>query len=395
MSDLYISSIILETNVFDPTPESKKTFTRSSGGLTPFYRSDGLEIIIWETYFNPFTEENETKWRLRGTNNPSGGSFVSLDLNSWSIQPGYVTFASVITFSLGYRNRNLIKGDGGTGKLILKSTDRDALKYIKLIESLTHPNVPITEDGKNKIDNFIKQIKKVIPWNNFTAWTFIRGQNAFSFLDFTDNKFNGIIQTFGGLGQGQIILANNSVSSANEGISFSNPGGVLSVSPSSFFTSVKSIFGVFKPTDNLYFNNLINQSIFNVGGSSFPITHYYANLYYRSQAVYSRITRNSINDIQTNDTAVFNLNYYKSLGVVFDSNSTSNYSNGIKQFTASSLAAPNPSLFNGVSIGGGVVADGTIPFVFISDLILTDAQMLSIHNIYKSTLGADLINSQL
>lgn len=120
MSDIYISSIVLETNILNPTPESKKTFTRSSGGLTPFYRSDGLEIIIWETYFNPFTEENETKWRLRGINNPSGGSFVSLNLNSWSVQPGYVTFASVITFSLGYKNRNLIKG-GGTGKLIGKS----------------------------------------------------------------------------------------------------------------------------------------------------------------------------------------------------------------------------------------------------------------------------------
>jgi len=120
MSDLYISSIVLETNILNPTPESKKIFTRSSGGLTPFYRSDDLEIIIWETYFNPFTQENQTKWRLRATNNPSGGSFVSLDLNSWSVQPGYVSFASVTTFSLSYRNRNLIKGDGGTGKLTTK-----------------------------------------------------------------------------------------------------------------------------------------------------------------------------------------------------------------------------------------------------------------------------------
>ena len=108
-----------------------------------------------------------------------------------------------------------------------------------------------------------------------------------------------------------------------------------------------------------------------------------------------KITRNSIDNIQTNNTSVFNLNFYKSLGTIFDANSTSNYSNGIKQFTASPLSVPNASLFNGVSIGGGIVNGGTIPFIFVSDLVLTDAQMLAIHNIYKSTLGANLTNSQL
>jgi hypothetical protein len=127
MSDRYIYSITLETNPLNPTPESKKTFTRSSAGLTPFYTSNGLEIIIWETYFNPFTEENETKWRKRATNNPSGGGFVSLNLVDWYIQPGYVSFAGLVFISLGYRNRNLIKGDGGTGKLIGKSFIRKVI----------------------------------------------------------------------------------------------------------------------------------------------------------------------------------------------------------------------------------------------------------------------------
>jgi len=371
-------------------------YIRDSGENTAFINNQNGCSITKPSIISPI-------WVLKDPNFPGNHKTIYItqsDFEYWDVNVlipiGPIVPGDPPSSQIFWKNKNLIKGDGGTGKLILKSTDRDALEYIKLIESLTHPNVPITEDGKNKIDNFIKQIKKVIPWNNFTAWTFIRGQNAFSFLDFTNNKFNGIIQTFGGLGQGQIIFANSSVSSANEGISFSNPGGILSVSPSSFFTSVKSIFGVFKPTDNFYFNNIIDQSIFGVGGGSGPITHTYASLYYRFQAVYSRITRNSMNNIQTNNTAVFNLNYYKSLGVVFDSNSTSNYSNGIKQFTASSLAAPNPSLpVNGVGIGGGVVGSGTIPFVFISNLVLTDAQMLSIHNIYKSTLGADLINSQL
>lgn len=118
MSDIYISSVILDTSLHNPTPESKKIYTRNSGGLTPFYRSDGLEVIIWETYFNPFTEENETKWRLRPVSNPSGGSFVSLNLINWSVQPGYVSSTSVAFISFNYRNRNIIKGDGGTGKLI-------------------------------------------------------------------------------------------------------------------------------------------------------------------------------------------------------------------------------------------------------------------------------------
>ena len=291
---------------------------------------------------------------------------------------------------------NVVKS-GGSGKLTTwnRSVDRDALKYIQLIESLTNPNNPITQDGKDKINNFIKQIKQIVPWNNFTAWTFIRGQNAFPFLNFTDNKYNGIVKTFGGLGGGEVISANSSTNNGNEGLFFSNPGGVLAISPSSFFTSVKSIFGVFKPTDNFYFSNPINQSIFSVYGSSGPTSYTYSNLYYRSNAVYSKITRNSIDNIQTNNIGVFNLNFYKSFGTIFDANSTSNYSNGIKQFTASPLSVPNASLFNGVSIGGGIVNGGTIPFVFVSDLVLTDAQMLAIHNIYKSTLGASLTNSQL
>jgi hypothetical protein len=292
--------------------------------------------------------------------------------------------------------RNIIKG-GGTGKLTTwnRSVDRDALKYIQLIESLTSPNNPITPDSKDKINSFIKQIKQIVPWNNFTAWTFILGQNAFPFLNFTDNKYNGIVKTFGGLGGGEVISADSSTNNGNEGLFFSSPGGVLAISPSSFFTSVKSIFGVFKPTDNFYFSNPINQSIFSVYGSSGPTSYTYSNLYYRSNAVYSKITRNSIDNIQTDNIGVFNLNFYKSLGTIFDANSTSNYSNGIQQFTASSLSVPNASLFNGVSIGGGIVNGGTIPFVFVSDLVLTDAQMLAIHNIYKSTLGANLTNSQL
>jgi hypothetical protein len=293
---------------------------------------------------------------------------------------------------------NVVKS-GGTGKLTTwnRSMDRDALKYIQLIESLTSPNNPITPDSKDKINSFIKQIKQIVPWNNFTAWTFIRGQNAFPpFLDSTDNRYNGIVKTFGGLGGGEVISTNTSTSNGDEGLSFSSPAGVLSISPSSFFTSVKSIFGVFKPKGNYYYIGTIDQNIFSVrGGDSGPISSTYSNLYYRLDAVYSRITRNSILNIQTNNTSVFNLNFYKSLGTIFDANSTSNYSNGIKQFTASPLSVPNASLFSGVSIGGGIVDYATIPFVFVSDLVLTDAQMLAIHNIYKSTLGASLTNSQL
>ena len=319
---------------------------------------------------------------------------VNLKIYRQNLTAGWTsTFGGKPVFIL---RSNIIKG-GGTGKLTTwnRSVDRDALKYIQLIESLTSPNNPITQDSKNKINSFIKQIKQIVPWNNFTAWTFIRGQNAFPFLNSTNNKYNGIVKTFGGLGGGEVISANRSTSNGDEGVFFSSPGGLLAISPSSFFTSVKSIFGVFKPTDNFYYTSLINQSIFGVYGGSGPTSYIYSNLYYRSNAVYSRITRNSIDNIQTNHIDVFNLNFYKSLGTIFDANSTSNYSNGIKQFTASPLSVPNASLFAGVSIGGGIVNGGTIPFVFVSDLVLTDAQMLAIHNIYKSTLGANLTNSQL
>ena len=320
---------------------------------------------------------------------------VNLKIYRWkNFVTGWTSTLGGITVVL--YSDNVIKS-GGTGKLITSIYNSDALKYIQLIESLTSPNNPITQDSKNKINSFIKQIKQIVPWNNFTAWTFIRGQNAFPYvnLNSTDNRYNGIVKTFGGLGGGEVISANSSTSNGDEGLSFSSPAGVLSISPSSFFTSVKSIFGVFKPKGNYYYIGTIDQNIFSVGGGSGPISYTYSSLYYRLDAVYSRITRNSILDIQTSNTSVFNLDFYKSLGTVFDANSTSNYSNGIKQFTASPLSVPNASLFSRVSIGGGIVDNGTIPFVFVSDLVLTNAQMLAIHNIYKSTLGANLINSQL
>lgn len=289
--------------------------------------------------------------------------------------------------------KNIIKA-GGTGKLIARSIDRNALAYIKSIESVTSPSYPITEDGKNKIESFIKQIKQVIPWNSFVAWTFIWGQNA-NQTGFTDNKYNGIIKSFGGLGEGIVTSANSSTFFASDGMSFSSTGGLLVISPSTFFTGIKSIFGVLYPTTNTYFGSSINQNIFSISGGSGPSIKYYGNLYYRNQAIYSKITRNSIDDIQTNGTLVWtSLNKYRSLGTVFDTNSTSNYSNGIKQFTTSSLLSPNASGFNNVTIGGGIPI-GKIPFVFVSNLVLTENQMLQLHNIYKNTLGKDLPNSQL
>lgn len=166
MSDLYISSIVLETNILNPTPESKKTFTRNSGGLTSFYSSDGSEIIIWESYPNPFTGLDETKWRLRATNNPSGGGFVSLNLVNWSVQPGYVSSAGLVFISLGYRNRNLIKGDGGTGKLIgkgYKMQDSDAKNYIDRIEALEKKM--LEPEIRKTIDLFVIGCKTDGIWN--------------------------------------------------------------------------------------------------------------------------------------------------------------------------------------------------------------------------------------
>jgi len=284
----------------------------------------------------------------------------------------------------------------------------------------------IRNQDKDRINRFIKRIKKVIPWQNFRVFVFRAGQASFALPEyFTGNQMLApTTQTFGGL-YGENYSINFSVSTTKrviplgtagrvpvsyEGVSFHDPrssSDFLSAESSISFGSIRSVFGVFKnsttlpPSQDNYERYLLNFKTF--------LSAYYRQssldgldqakfrIYAQAGKLYSAIQRSALSVATTNASNPqeidFNRNKFQSWAVVADDSSVSHYSKGIKKFTYSFPDPLQLGQLYGIEIGEDV--EGVIPFMLLSDLVLNDLQISAIHDIYKSTAGLELTNSEL
>lgn len=273
------------------------------------------------------------------------------------------------------------------------SFDIDTKRYLNRVNTFRSlsslPN--ITNQDAVDIDNFVIGLKDLGLWNAMICWP-LRSQHN--------------------IGAGTTVLSLGSLgSSSSDGVMANSPtwglsgitfGGAINTSKINvpFGINIQiaysgSVFGCINYQAGTIQDN--NFAIFNIsdtadGDPTFPSLLINQQT---SQGVVPVVTRNSTRYFQSSRGGVFATGFSTVAGN-FEINAQSNYRNGSLITRESNLGTINPSTrvvtTPSAFIGRGnyVTGNVTCSISLITARVLTNLEMLSLHNLYKTTIGKGL-----
>lgn len=263
--------------------------------------------------------------------------------------------------------------------------DTDVFNYFSRA-NITDPQ------AMKQIANFVKRVKSLGIWNNFVCWMLINAQQGKS-----AGTTSGTIYSLGGLGTYDATMTNSpsigidgvTATGSNQGyLVASNGANLLAVNPVTSGAVYKSSGTSWASQIYWLYGNQYGQTTNQSSGGWFREAISVGLL----NQMRAETLLNSLSTSNDQTSFCFFTNTTSSSA----SNNSLNYKNGVLSTTQTvgTTVSPDPSGSNSYQFACAQLAgsqSGTMSFHFvIRNVLLSATDILSLYNIYKSTIGISI-----